>query len=150
VWKDCRGTRVCGCRISGVRVLVVGGCGYVGCLVVPLLGRGHVLRILDPRAPRGVPGQVRGDATDYPSLATAMRGVDAVVHMALGGGDGPEPDRVAAAFGVNVTSVGLCLLAAHRAGVPHVVYVSSMSVFTDPTSRALDERIPPDACDLYG
>ncbi len=42
------------------------------------------------------------------------------------------------------------LSAAHRAGVPHTVYLSSLSVYADPVSRRLEESAGPDATDVYG
>jgi nucleoside-diphosphate-sugar epimerase len=94
---------------------------------------------------------VPGDAVDRDALARAMDGVDAVVHCAMGGLDPADPAAVAAAFDVNVKSVYVTLQAAHAAGVPHAVYVSSMSVYADLIERRLDdESVPTDATDLYG
>jgi nucleoside-diphosphate-sugar epimerase len=133
-----------------MRVLVVGGSGYVGGLVTPLLARRHVLRVFDPRPPAIDCEHVAGDATDYPTLRAAMAGVDAVVHGAMGRDEGALPELAGSSFDVNVKSVYLTALAAHRAGVPHLVYLSSMSVYRDPADRHLDESTPPDAGDLYG
>jgi nucleoside-diphosphate-sugar epimerase len=133
-----------------MRVLVVGGAGYVGSLVTPLLREHHVLRIFDPLPPAVDADHVRADATDYPALVAAMDGVEAVVHSAMGPAEGSETELAGVSFDVNVKSVYLTLLAAYHTGVPHVVYLSSLSVYRDPTSRRLDESTPPDACDLYG
>jgi nucleoside-diphosphate-sugar epimerase len=109
-----------------------------------------MLRIFDPLPPRVEVEHVPGDATDYPALVAAMAGVDAVLHAAMAPGEGPETELAGPAFGVNVKSVYLTLRAAHETGVPHAVYLSSLSVYRDPTSRRLDESTPPDAGDLYG
>jgi nucleoside-diphosphate-sugar epimerase len=127
-----------------VRVLVVGGAGYVGGLVLPALSRQHAVRVLDPRPPAHPCEHVAADATDADALAAAMPGVDTVVHAAMGG------KNPAGAFDVNVKSVHLTLRVAHRAGVRHAVHLSSMSVYRDITARRLDESDPPDATDLYG
>jgi nucleoside-diphosphate-sugar epimerase len=75
--------------------------------------------------------------------------MDAVVHCAMGRTPRDAPDS----FDVNVKSVYLTLRAAHEAGVPHAVYISSMSVYREPTVRRpvpLTESVPPDATDVYG
>src|SRR4051812_35880717 len=67
----------------------------------------------------------------------------------MAGIDAGAPER--ASFDVNVTSVYLALLAAHRAGVPHAVHISSMSVYDEVTERRIaDESVPTDATDVYG
>jgi nucleoside-diphosphate-sugar epimerase len=128
-----------------MRVLYVGGSGYVGRLALPLLRQRFAVRVLDLRAPAGGDEYVRGDATGHAAVLAALAGVDAVIHGAMAaGGD------AAAAFGASVTSVHQVLSAAYRAGVPHAVYLSSLSVYADPVSRRLDESAVPDATDVYG
>jgi len=139
-----------------MRVLVIGGSGYVSSLFLPALAGRHQTRVMDRRPP---PDAVRrlagvdylaGDATDHADLCRASAGMDAVVHCTMGSMAWDTPTGVADAFDVNVKSVHLTLLAAHATGVPHAVYVSSMSVYRDLTARRLDETVPADATDLYG
>jgi nucleoside-diphosphate-sugar epimerase len=133
-----------------VRVLVVGGSGYVAGLMLPRLRERHEIRVLDRRpAPPGF-DYVAGDATDLEVLLRAAEGVDAVMHCAMAGGDPESANGTVDAFEVQVTSVHLTLRAAHEAGVPHVVHISSMSVYQDLQRRRLDESDPPDATDVYG
>ena len=133
-----------------MRILLIGGAGYVAGLVLPGLCERHAVRVLDRRP--GPPGveQVTGDATDPGALRAAVAGVDAVVHCAMGAYDSRTPAGVADAYDVNVKSVHLALSAARDAGVPHAVHVSSLSVFADLERRAVDEETPPDATDVYG
>jgi nucleoside-diphosphate-sugar epimerase len=133
-----------------MRVLVVGGSGYVAGLVLPLLSQRHAIRVLDLRPPAADAEHVMGSATDYVSLRSAVEGMDAVLHCAMGSREWSTPEGAADAFDVNVKSVHLTLLAAHDAAVPHCVYISSMSVYRDLTARHLDETMPCDATDLYG
>lgn len=133
-----------------VRILLIGGSGYVGSMVAPPLGQRFAVRIYDLKPPAAECEYVSGDATDYPTLLAAMADVDVVVHAAMGTLDGASSGQAVGAFDVNVKSVHLAVSAAHRAGVPHFVYVSSMSVYRDLSTRRLDESVPPDASDLYG
>jgi nucleoside-diphosphate-sugar epimerase len=119
-------------------------------MVTPLLRQQFMLRIFDLRPPAGESGYVHGDATDYPVLLAAMADVDAIVHCAMNPIEGTESGIADAAFDVNVKSVHQTLAAARQAGVPHMVYVSSISVYHDPVSRRLDESVVPDARDVYG
>jgi nucleoside-diphosphate-sugar epimerase len=136
-----------------MRVLVVGGSGYVGRLIVPALADRYTIRVLDPRSPATECEHVAGDATDASTLGTAMTGVDAVLHCAMGAAVETVPEAEAAvdAYDVNVKSVHLTLLAAHAAGVRHAVHISSMSVYRGLPDRSIeDESVPTDATDLYG
>lgn len=135
-----------------MRVLVVGGSGYVAGLVMPALARQHSVRVLDPRAPASpVAGvdYVAGDATDFEALCRAAEGTDAVLHCAMAQ-DWHTPAGFLQAFAVHVASVHLTLRAAHETGVSHAVHISSMSVFRDLESRRVDEADPSDATDIYG
>ena len=133
-----------------MRVLLVGGSGYVAGLVLPLLCERHTVRVLDLRSPAADVEYVLGSATDYASLRSAAEGVDAVVHCAMGSEAWSTPQGATDAFDVNVKSVHLTLLAARDADVRHAVYVSSMSVYRELRHRRLDETVPSDATDLYG
>src|SRR5689334_7967817 len=76
-----------------MRILVTGGAGYIGTVLVPeLLRSGHRVTILESFAWGTEPIQrfvnnpkleiVRGDVREPHTVATAMHGVDAVVHLA--------------------------------------------------------------------
>lgn len=145
---------LCRWRIIGtifnVRILVVGGSGYVAGLILPLIQERHTVRILDPRPPAGRYDHAVGDATDHRALAASLDRVDVVIHCAMGPPTVSSPDDVASAFDVNVKSVHVTLATAHVAGIRHAIYISSMSVYENLTVRRLDERVPPDAGDPYG
>jgi len=133
-----------------MRVLVIGGNGYVASLVMPVLTQQHAIRVLDKRAPSTDADWIAGSATNFVDLTRALEGMDTVIHCAMGSLDSASPDGAADAFDVNVKSVYLTLMAARDAGVRHAVYISSMSVYQDLTGRRLDESVPADAIDVYG
>jgi len=73
-------------------VLVTGGAGYVGSMLIPkLLDAGHNVTVLDLYIYgdvfadlKGNPNlrEVKGDLRDPAAVADAMRGCDAVIHLA--------------------------------------------------------------------
>ncbi|WP_194896418.1 NAD-dependent epimerase/dehydratase family protein [Catenulispora pinisilvae] len=139
-----------------MRILIIGGSGYVGTLMTPLLAEQHEVRVLDLVPPQGGYDHVVGSAADPEVLATALDGMDAVVHGAMGSlseTDWPAPDT-ASAFEVNVASVYATLQAAHAAGVSRAVVIGSLSVFSNEpvrlVERDVDEGSEPDATNVYG
>jgi nucleoside-diphosphate-sugar epimerase len=137
-----------------VRIVVIGGSGYVGSLVLPgLADAGHEVCVLDPAAPAGNAEWVRGSATDPVALDAALDGATAVIHAAMGQPAPGGPDPVTS-FNVLVTSAFTALAAAARAGLRRAVLISSISVFANEPvrlpDRMLDETSAPDATDAYG
>jgi nucleoside-diphosphate-sugar epimerase len=139
-----------------VRILIIGGSGYVGSLMLPGLAADHQIRVLDLVPPQGGYDYVVGSATDRAVLAAALDGMDAVVHAAMGRRsetEWPHPDN-ASAFEVNVASVYATLQAAHAAGISRAVLIGSLSVFGPENrqiiERDLDETVEPDATNVYG
>jgi nucleoside-diphosphate-sugar epimerase len=139
-----------------MRVLVIGGSGYVGTLALPHLVHRHDLRILDLKPPADALSceYVEGDANDAAAVAAACAGMDALVHMAMARMDDPHRGRSAAqnaaAFDIHVKSVYLALSAAGQAGIRHAVHVSSLSVFAALGQRLVTPADVPDATDPYG
>jgi nucleoside-diphosphate-sugar epimerase len=136
-----------------MKVLVIGGSGYVGGLVLPLLARQHALRVFDMRPPADPTWEyIAGSVGDLNALSRAAEGVDALLYMAMGEKAYDTPSAITSNLDVSVKGVYLALEAAQRAGVRHAVYTSSMSVYGgDLLQRYFpDEGITPDASDLYG
>lgn len=138
-----------------MKVLVIGGSGHVGRLVLPALAARHDLRVLDLRPPDTAAAHeyVAGDATDPAALAAACAGMDAVLHMAMAPITGPEGADPSVSFDVHVKSAWLAAEAAADAGVPHLVHISSMSVFPQVERLPIEPVGPdtaPDSVDLYG
>jgi NADH dehydrogenase len=113
-----------------MRVLVTGGSGVIGeAAVRALLRRGHSVRLLA----RGAEGEARtwpeevearpGDVTAPESLRGAADGCDAVLHLV---GIVDESPPAVTFERVNVQGTRHVVEEATRAGVPHLVYVSSL------------------------
>jgi nucleoside-diphosphate-sugar epimerase len=136
-----------------MRVLVIGGSGYVGTLVMPALAQAHTITIYDRKPPSvsGV-GYVEGTLEEVEKLSSATEGKEAVLFMAMGNNtDWGSTESVVTSFDVSVKGLYLTLLAAHKAGISHAVYTSSMSVYADLGNRYFpDEGITPDATEFYG
>ncbi len=113
-----------------MRVLVTGSEGRIGRYLAGVLdGQGYSLRGFDTRADTQAAGgpiddrQV-GDLRDLPAVRSAMRGVDAVVHLGAipsDRGDG------AAVMETNVMGSWNVLQAAQENGVRRVVFFSSIN-----------------------
>ncbi len=146
-------------RRLNLRILLIGGSGYLGTLVLPFLAQRHALRVFDLRPP-AIPVQeyVPGNVCDFGAVSDAAQDMEAIVYMAMGtnpthdGGDASRMEARVTAFDVNVKGLHLALYAAQGAGVRHAVYTSSMSVYAgDGLGRdGADENTPPDATLAYG
>ena len=128
-------------------VLVTGGAGFIGSHVVDrLLACGLRPRIYDLRAsphhPAEVVETVRGDLRDLDRLCRAMRGCDAVLHLAAAADvDAVRADPVRAQER-NAGGTLNVLEAARRTNVRRVVYASTVWVYSDTEADPLDETVP--------
>ena len=142
-----------------MKVLVTGGSGNVGTTVVGELERAeHEVRVFDLREPRasGV-DFVRGSVTDPGDLERAVKGMDAIVHLAAI--PAPRPEIPAIDFmHINVVGTFNVLEAAAKHGVGKVALASSDSslgfVFSthafSPEYFPIDEFHPLRPQDPYG
>ncbi len=100
--------------------------------------------------PRGVE-YVRGDVSDAESVAAAMAGCDAVVHLAWFMHSGATPEHVRS---INVGGTANVLAAMESTGTRRLVFSSSVTAYgSDPTHRAPyreDEPLRPDPAFSYG
>jgi dTDP-L-rhamnose 4-epimerase len=119
-----------------VRVLVTGAAGFIGHQVVAVLrDAGHdviALDVLHPAAHRDrtMPaGVLMGDVRDAVVVASALRGVDAVVHQAAMVGLGVNLDDLPEYVSCNDLGTAVLLRAMARAGVRRLVLASSMVVY---------------------
>ncbi|MFF7180391.1 NAD-dependent epimerase/dehydratase family protein [Streptomyces sp. NPDC008121] len=123
-------------------VLLTGAAGGVGTLMRELLpAHGYDLRLLDVAPVDGAPDAIVADLADRKALREAVRGVDAVVHLA---GISLEStfEKVMAA---NVTGLHHLYEAAREEGVRRIVFASSNhAVGFTPRPRGDDPLVPVD------
>ncbi|HEU5142734.1 MAG TPA: NAD-dependent epimerase/dehydratase family protein [Solirubrobacterales bacterium] len=128
----------------GIRVAVVGATGNVGTSVLAALAEesqveeivGIARRLPEVELPKT--RWVEGDVNE--GLADAFRGADAVVHLAWA----IQPSRDEATLErINVEGSARVFEAAAAAGVPALVYASSVGAYgPGPKDRAVDESWP--------
>src|SRR5689334_10174396 len=110
-----------------MHILVTGGTGTLGRAVVPvLIGAGHEVRVMTHRpaaaAPVGGGAIAAADLSTGHGLAEAVRGVDAVVHLAS------APYQGRRTVEVDVEGTRRLLAAARASGVRHLLDVSIVGV----------------------
>ncbi|MDE4175250.1 NAD-dependent epimerase/dehydratase family protein [Phaeobacter sp. PT47_59] len=140
-----------------MKVLVIGGCGFIGSHVVDmLLAKGEVVRVLDRRAeqfraPLPDVEYVMCDLADTAQIYEALNGVDAVVHLAsttvpATSNLDPEADITG-----NLIAMVRLLEVMRQAGVRKMVYLSSGgTVYGVPQSDPMNEEHPLNPISSYG
>ena len=142
-----------------MKLLVVGGAGYVGSVVASqLLAAGHGVTVADNLS-KGHADAVPGgadfaevDVLDGPALASVVAGggFDAVLHFAalsLVGESVAEPVRY---FRTNVGGTLNLLDAMRAAGVHRLVFSSTAAVYGDPAEVPIVEDAPTVPTNPYG
>ncbi|MCS0603241.1 NAD(P)-dependent oxidoreductase [Streptomyces sp. LP11] len=121
-------------------VLLTGAGGGVGTLMRSLLPEyGYSLRLFDLRPVEGEPDAITADLCDTEALREAVRGVDAIIHLAGISLEAPFEKILHS----NIEGTYRLYEAARLAGVPRVVLASSNhAVGFTPAPRAGDPLIP--------
>jgi dTDP-L-rhamnose 4-epimerase len=123
-----------------MHVLLTGGAGFIGQHVLArMLDRGHAVRVLDSLRADVHRGEVwtppdgveflQGDVRDRDVVDRAVKGVDAVVHLAAKVGLGVDADDLPGYASSNDAGTAIVLAAMARAGVPRLTLASSMVVY---------------------
>jgi UDP-glucose 4-epimerase len=148
--------------ISGSKVVVIGGAGFVGSHLVDLLVDEDVGEVVVfdnfVRGRRANLSQaltspklrlIEGDIRDVASLDRAVQGADYVFHLAalwlLQCVENPR-----SALDVNITGTFNVIDACQRANVKRVVYSSSASVYGDMLTTPMTEEHPFNNRTMYG
>ena len=127
-----------------MKVFITGATGFVtGNVARRLIARGVSVRALvrDPDRASGLVGAdlVRGDLANEEALRVGMDGADAVIHGAAMYEIGLTRGQRAKMFEANVRGTAHVLSAAKAAGVPRVVYISTIAVFGNTRGQIVDE-----------
>jgi UDP-glucose 4-epimerase len=138
-----------------VHVLVTGGTGYVGTVLVnSLRDAGHEVSVLTRNSPAEA-GAVRGDLLAPADVHRAVRGVDAVCHLAAFTRVRDSLTAPLECFQTNVTGT-LNLLEAmrretERTGMPlRLVFASTGAIYGAPEHQPISEAQIPDPMGAYG
>ncbi len=141
-----------------MRVLVVGGAGYIGSVVTrSLLAEGHEPVVLDSLAtghrdavPSGVEF-LHGDISERSALKSAMsHSVDAVMHFAARSLVGESVLRPELYWTTNVGGTRHLLDAMREANVRRLVFSSTASTYGQPEVVPVDELARVDPTSPYG
>lgn len=129
--------------MSGQRVLVTGGSGFIGKHVVSALARsGADVSVVDHvKHPEVTVPTVVGDLNDPEVCAEAVSGVDAIVHLAALTSVLGSIERPAEFHRTNVEATARLLEAARRADVGTFVFASSNAVVGDVGTTPITEDI---------
>lgn len=124
-----------------MKILVTGGAGFIGShLVEALVADGHTVTVIDnlrsghEKNLDSVKSKitfVKGDILDEKTLATAMKGQEAVFHLAAIASVPYSVEHPLETHDVNTTGTLRVLLAARTAGVKKFVYSSTAAVYGD-------------------
>jgi nucleoside-diphosphate-sugar epimerase len=126
-------------------VIVTGGAGKAGRAVVrDLLEHGYDVVSVDlARDPNLTEGQqLVADLTDYGEAVDALKGADAVIHLAAIPAPGLKPDELT--FRVNTAATFNVFQAAPLVGLRRVVWASSETTLGLPFERELPRYAPID------
>ena len=133
-------------------VLVTGGAGYVGSMLIPkLLDAGHKVTVLDLYIYGDVFAdlkghsnlrEVKGDLRDPAAVAEAMRGCDAVIHLACISNDPSFELNPDLGKSINYDAFRPLVRAAKAEGAKRFIYASSSSVYGIKDDPEVTEDLP--------
>ncbi|WP_433169314.1 NAD-dependent epimerase/dehydratase family protein [Kribbella sp. CA-247076] len=119
-----------------MKVLLTGGAGFIGRHVHrQLVAAGHEVTVLDSLRPDvhdrppELENLIVADVRDADAVASAVEGMDVVVHLAAKVGLGVDLDDIDDYVGSNSLGTAVLLRQLGRAKVDHLVYASSMVVY---------------------
>ena len=141
------------------RVLVIGGAGFIGSILVrKLASRGYYVRILDNLfyGNKGLVGienfsaieLMKGDCRDIEKIGFAMRGMDAVIHLAAIVGDPACALDEKLTREINLASTRMIGELAKGFGVRRLIFASTCSVY-GACDNLIDEKSSLNPVSLY-
>jgi len=140
-------------------VLIVGGAGYIGsALCRMLLDQGRRVRVLDQLVygdgavrelmehPRFE--MIHGDCRNIQNVVTAVKGVDAIIHLAAIVGDPACDHDHETTLQINFAATRMLIEVAKGNGVARFIFASSCSVYGE-TERVMSESSALNPISLY-
>ncbi|MBA2726119.1 MAG: NAD-dependent epimerase/dehydratase family protein [Actinobacteria bacterium] len=140
------------------RVLITGGCGFIGANLVRFLRElaGWELRVVDDLrsglssyADDSLADFIIGDVGERSVLEGALEGVDAVVHLAAQTGVIPSVENPVRDFEGNALGTFRVLEACRRRGIDRFIFASSGAALGE-VERPLHEEVVPRPVSPYG
>ena len=138
--------------------LVTGGAGFIGShLAEALIGRGHVVRVVDNLAAgkranlEHLPAVefIEGDIADMPTAVRAVQGMDYVLHQAAIPSVPRSVKDPISSNRANVTGTLNILVAARDANVKRLVYAGSSSAYGNSPTLPKHEAMPANPLSPY-
>jgi dTDP-L-rhamnose 4-epimerase len=134
-----------------MRVLVTGGCGFIGRYVTDeLLANGYDIRVLDSLVEQvhadGAPPRIEGveyligDVRDPALIREALEGVDRIIHLAAEVGVGQSMYEISRYVGANDLGTAVLLENMIDRPIERIVVASSMSVYGEGLYETEDGR----------
>lgn len=141
-----------------MRILVTGGCGFIGANLVHLLcPAGHQVRVLDDESMshRSALANldvefVKGSVADPEAVAAAVTGIDAVVHLAADTRVMDSIENPVRNFESNVIGSFTLLQGMREAGVKRIVAASTGGAILGEVPCPVHEDIMPSPLSPYG
>lgn len=127
-----------------MRILVTGGCGYVGSALIPhLLANGHSVTVIDPQwfGDGFLPDNenldvIKGDIRDEDLLKGALFKINAVIHLGGMTSDWSCQRKQGEAYSTNVEGFQALVRAVTNSKVRRFIFPSSVAAYGNTTSEA--------------
>lgn len=140
-----------------MKVLVTGAAGYVGCVLIPkLIDAGHTVVAYDIMyygdeglKPHPSLVVVKADLRDVRAFGAAVKGCEAVIHLACISNDPSFELDESLSRTINYDCFEPMVIAAKQAGVKRFIYVSSSSVYGVSDAPEVTEEHPLVPLTLY-
>ncbi len=140
-----------------MKVLVIGGAGYIGSHVAKaLIEDGNSITVYDNLSSglkeniQDGSGFIEGDILDFDRLKESMAGFDALIHLAAFKAAGEsmiEPEKYSVN---NINGTVNIINAAAQTGVKRIVFSSSAATYGEPQYIPIDENHPKNPENYYG
>jgi len=140
---------------QGRRILVTGGCGYVGSILVPKLARRYRVTVLDSMffgnhlQPIDNVDIVEGDIRDIGLMRSLLSTTTDVIHLASISNDPSSDLDPAITYAVNRDAVKQLVSAAKECGVRRFINASSSSVYGIKEEESVTEDLRLEPITLY-